>query len=461
MLNLSIDEIVKITGARVALDKGLPANLVVTGYSFDTRRLEEGDLFFALEGERRDGHTFVGEARTRGAVAAVVSHPVEGAGEDFVQIVVESPLAALQSIASHERGRLDIPVVTISGSNGKTTTKDMLAMLLASKMRVHKSPGNFNNHIGVPLSLLGLDDADQVLVIEIGSNHRGEIRNLCEIARPTVGLVTNVGRAHIGYFGSVDEIAREKTDILRCLEPGGTGIVNADDPLLLSAIAGIDVDLLTFGVKEAADFRATDIRQIDGRGAEFSVNGVAMRLRSPGLHNIYNATAAIAAAGLFDISPDDAGRILTDFEPLRMKVMKAADLTIIDDSYNANPDSVKAALDVFSSMGKTRKVFVMGEMLELGDSADRLHREVGTWVTSSGVDVLIGIGGLTRATVDEARASGMSPESALFFEDKTDAMQQMSHLIAPHDVVLVKGSRMAGLEEICDLLKQQAVEGRA
>jgi len=300
-----------------------------------------------------------------------------------------------------------------------------------------------------------------VLVIEIGSNHRGEIRRLCEIARPTVGLITNVGKAHIGYFGCVEEIAREKTDILRCLEPGGTGIVNADDPVLLSAIAGSDIDLLTFGIREAADFHATDIRQVDGSGVEFSVSGVAMRLKTPGLHNVYNATAAIAAAGLFGISPDDAGRILADFEPQRMKVVKAADLTIIDDSYNANPDSVKAALDVFSAMGEARKVFVMGEMLELGDSADRLHREVGAWVTSSGVDVLIGIGGLTRVTVDEARASGMSRDAAVFFEDKTEAMQQMSHLIEPHDAVLVKGSRMAGLEEICDLLKRQAVEGRA
>jgi UDP-N-acetylmuramoyl-tripeptide--D-alanyl-D-alanine ligase len=461
MPKLSIDEIQKVTGARVIPGGALPADLMVTGYSFDTRRLKPGEIFFALESEMRDGHTFVNEARTRGAVAAVVSRPVEGTGEDFIQIVVESPLGALQALASYVRSRLDLPVVTISGSNGKTTTKDMLAMLLASRMRVHKSPGNFNNHIGVPLSLLGLDETDQVLVIEIGSNHRGEIRRLCEIARPTVGLITNVGRAHIGYFGCVEEIAREKTDILRCLEPGGTGIVNADDPLLLSAIAGSDIDLVTFGIKEAADFRATGIRQVDGRGVEFSVNEVAMRLKTPGTHNVYNATAAIAAAGLFGISPDDACRILADFEPLRMKVVKAADLTIIDDSYNANPDSVKAALDVFSAMGEARKVFVMGEMLELGEDADRLHREVGAWVTSSGVDVLIGIGGLTRVTVDEARASGMSPDAAVFFGDKTEAMQQMSQLVEPRDAVLVKGSRMAGLEEICDLLKRQAVEGRA
>jgi UDP-N-acetylmuramoyl-tripeptide--D-alanyl-D-alanine ligase len=456
----SINEIREITGSEVAAGKAVPADVFVSGYSFDTRRLESGDLFFALEGERRDGHTFVKEAFARGAVAAVVSHRVEGVGEDFIQLLVGSPLGALQSIASYERRHLDIPVVAISGSNGKTTTKDMLAMVLGGKMRVHKSPGNFNNHIGVPLSLLGVDEADQVLVIEMGSNHRGEIRKLCQIALPTVGLITNVGRAHIGHFGSVEEIAREKTDILRCLERGGVGVVNADDPILLSALAGADVDLVTFGVGEAADFRATGIREVDGRGTSFSVNGVGVELRTPGIHNVYNAIAAIAAAGLFGISPIEAGRILADFKPLRMKVTRVNDLTIIDDSYNANPDSVKAALEVISSIGGARRVFVMGEMLELGDSADRLHAEVGSWVASSGVDVLIGIGGLTRSTVEGARASGMKAETAVFCAGKAEAIRKVRQLIEPHDVILVKGSRLAGLEGICEVLRQHAVKGR-
>jgi UDP-N-acetylmuramoyl-tripeptide--D-alanyl-D-alanine ligase len=461
MRRLSLRDIGEISGSEVAAGRSLPANVFVSGYSFDTRRLKRGDLFFALKGEERDGHTFVKEAFERGAVAAVVERRIEGVGEEFVQIIVTSPLETLQRIASHERHSIDIPVIAISGSNGKTTTKDMLAIVLAAKMRVHKSPGNFNNHIGVPLSLLGLDEDDEVLVIEMGSNHRGEIKNLCKIALPTIGLITNVGRAHIGHFGTIEEIAREKTDILRSLTGDGTGVVNADDPVLLSALAGVDADLVTFGVTEAADFRATDIRGSEGGGVAFSVGGARVELKCPGLHNVYNAVAAVAAASLFGVSPAEAGRILADYEPLRMKVTEAGGLTIIDDSYNANPDSVKAALDVVSSMGGRRRVFVMGEMHELGRSAETLHADVGRAVASSGIDILIGIGRLTGSAVDAARASGMSPEAAVYFARKQEAIEQMPAMIKPHDIVLVKGSRMTGLEEISEALRQLAVKGRA
>jgi UDP-N-acetylmuramoyl-tripeptide--D-alanyl-D-alanine ligase len=461
MRKLSLGEIGRICGSEVATGGSLPADALVSGYSFDTRRLEPGDLFFALKGDERDGHTFVKEAFARGAVGAVVSHRVKGVGEKFAQLVVDSPLEALQRIASHERGHIDIPVVAISGSNGKTTTKDMLAMLLARKMRVHKSPGNFNNHIGVPLSILGLDEADQVLVIEMGSNHRGEIRRLCEIALPTVGLITNVGRAHIGHFGSIEEIAAEKTDVLRSLAPGGRGVVNADDPALLSALAGLDLDLVTFGLGESADVRATGVRQTDGGGIAFSVDGAEVRLRCAGVHNVYNATAAIAAAGLFGVTPADAGLTLAGYEPLRMKTTKTAGLTIIDDSYNANPDSVRAALEVLSSTEGLRRVFVMGEMLELGGDAERLHAEVGRLVASSGIDVLVGIGGMTRSAVEAAVASGLGREAAVFFADREKAMGRIPEIIRPHDAVLVKGSRMTGLEAISEALKKRAVKGRA
>jgi UDP-N-acetylmuramoyl-tripeptide--D-alanyl-D-alanine ligase len=459
MPKLSINEIVKVIGGRISPDGAVSGTLSATGYAFDTRELAAGDLFFALKGERRDGHTFIADAHARGAVGAVVRRKVGGVPEGFVQIVVPSPLDALQRIAGYVRDAFDIPVVAISGSNGKTTTKDMLTWILTGSMRVRKSPGNFNNHIGVPVSILTLEETDEALIVEIGSNHRGEIRRLCDIARPTMGIVTNVGTAHIGHFGSVEAIALEKTDILRSLGPDGQGVINADDPVLLSASRDVEANLIGFGVKGPAEFRATEIRQAGGY-VSFTVNDVPVRIAAPGVHNVYNATAAVAGAALLGIPAAEAARRLVSFEPMRMKITAHEGLTLIDDSYNANPDSVRAALAVACALDNPRKVFVMGEMLELGDDAERLHRQIGSSVASSDIDVFVGIGGLTRAAVDEARASGMPPERALYFDDKAKAKEHLGRTLQSHDLVLVKGSRMTGLDEISDFLRREAVEGR-
>jgi UDP-N-acetylmuramoyl-tripeptide--D-alanyl-D-alanine ligase len=460
MPRLSLREILDATGGGIVSGSANVVEVSATGYAFDTRHLEPGDLFFALKGERRDGHEFVKDASARGAVAAVVATRVTGVPDGFVQIVVPSPLEALQALAAYVRSGLEIPVVAISGSNGKTTTKDMLSAILARRMRVHKSPGNFNNQIGAPLSVLGLQEDHEVLVIELGSNHRGEIKGLCEITRPGIGLITNVGKAHIGCFGSVAEIAREKTDIVRCLEPGGKGVVNADDIEVLSALEGVKVDLVRFGIRETVEFQATDIEPIAGGGISFRVGAVPVSLKGPGIHNVYNAIAAIAASSQFDVSPAEAAEALASLEPVRMKISTHAGLTVIDDSYNANPDSVRAALGVVARYRDSRKVFVLGEMLELGEEAEVLHRQVGSEAASSGIDILIGVGDGAQAAVAEARASGMQEDSAVFFEDKLQAREYLRKVLRSGDVVLVKGSRMVGLEEISDFLRHQFVEGR-
>lgn len=459
MPKLSIDEIVRVVGGRISPGAVPSERLSATGYTFDTRNLAAGDLFFALKGERRDGHAFIADAHARGAVGAIVQRRVGGVPEGFVQIIVPSPLDALQRIAGYVRNDFDIPVVAIGGSNGKTTTKDMLAWILTGSIRVRKSPGNFNNHIGVPFSILALEETDEALIVEVGSNHQGEIRKLCDIARPTIGIVTNVGTAHIGHFGSVEAIASEKTDILRSLGPAGQGVINADDPVLLSALEDVEANLIRFGVAGSAEFRATEIRQAGG-GVSFTVNDVPMRIAALGVHNVYNATAAVAAASLLGVQAAEAAGRLASFEPIRMKLTTHEGLTLIDDSYNANPDSVRAALAVVCALDNPRKVFVMGEMLELGDDAERLHRQIGSSVASSDIDVFVGIGALTRAAVDEARASGMPPERALYFEDKAKAKEHLGRTLKSHDLVLVKGSRMTGLDEISDFLRREAVEGR-
>jgi UDP-N-acetylmuramoyl-tripeptide--D-alanyl-D-alanine ligase len=445
-------------GGRFASGHPPPEGLLAKGYSFDTRGLKPGEIFFALDGERRNGHQFLSDAWAKGAAGAVVAQPAGNAPQDFVQIVVSSPLDALQALASHVREDLKIPVVAISGSNGKTTTKEMLAHILSGRMHVHKSPGNFNNHIGVPLTILGLDETAQVLVMELGSNHRGEIEKLSRISRPHIGVITNVGRAHIGLFGSVEEIAREKTDLLRCLEPEGKGVVNADDRILLSAIAHINVDLVRFGVSEDAEFRATEIRQLDGGGCAFRLGRRVVTLKTGGSHNVYNALAAVSTASLLGVTVRDAARALETFEPVRTKVTSCCGVTLIDDSYNANPDSVRAALELLTGTTARRRVLIMGEMLELGEESRKLHREIGELVAASDIHLFVGIGGDTEEAVTRAKAGGMGSGTALFFETKAEAKRRISDLVRRDDVVLVKGSRMTGLEEICDFLREMVKE---
>jgi UDP-N-acetylmuramoyl-tripeptide--D-alanyl-D-alanine ligase len=461
MPKISLRDIVEATGGSVRGAQNGAGSVAATGYSFDTRTLRAGDLFFALHGGERNGHSFLEHAASKGAVGAVVEEPVSGLPERFPQIVVPSALDALQKLAGWVRDSLDLPIIAISGSNGKTTTKEMLAGILSSKFRVHKSPGNFNNHIGVPMSILGLDPADEVLVMELGSNHRGEIRKLCAVARPTIGVITNVGRAHIGYFGSIEEIAREKTDILRALETGGGGAVNGDDAALMAALDDVDVNLMRFGTGEGVEFQATGIERIAGSGSAFMVSGTRVKLAAPGIHNVYNALAAIAASSLLGISVGGAAGSLERFRSVRMRTFVRGGITVIDDAYNSNPDSVRAALDSLSNMPAERRVFVMGEMLELGSETTDLHREVGRMVAASGIDVLIGIAGHTHDAVGVAREHGMGQDEAFYVKDNQEAKRLLGGMLRAGDVVLVKGSRMTGLDDVCRYLERGIAGGRA
>jgi len=460
MPRLNLQHIADVVGGSIHGSIGDPTSVFAGGYAFDSRRIEPGDLFFALHGEDRDGHAFVKDAHAGGAVGAVVERRVGDVPDGFVQIAVPRTLDALQSLAKDVRSRLEIPVVAISGSNGKTTTKEMLAAILSTKMRIHKSPGNFNNHIGVPVAILGLREDSEVLVIELGSNHRGEIAKLSDIAVPTVGVITNVGRAHIGHFGSPAEIAREKTDLIRHLADRGRAVVNGDDRDLLAALGDVGVDVKRFGMSEGLDYRATDIAA-DSPGAVFRVGGAEVRLGAPGIHNVYNALAALATAALLEVSPVDAARALEGFQPVRMKTFSSSGMTVIDDSYNANPDSIRAALAMLADHPAERKVFVMGQMFELGEASARFHHEVGEVVASAGIEVMGGIGGLTREATVGALATGMPADRVFFFENKAEAKASLKKILAPGDVILIKGSHAAALEEICAFLGEETVGGRA
>jgi UDP-N-acetylmuramoyl-tripeptide--D-alanyl-D-alanine ligase len=456
MLKLSIAEIARALEGEVHPSAEEAGAAVPTGHSIDTRTLEAGDLFYALEGERSDGHRFVADAMSAGARGAVVARPIEGLDETFPQIVVDSPLAALQKLAVHVRGLVDIPVIAVTGSNGKTTTKEMIAAILAGRLKVHKNPGNYNNQIGVPLTILGLDESAEALITELGSNHAGEIRELAGWARPDVGVVTNVGRAHIGLFGSLENVVKEKTDLLRVLPPSGRGVVNADSPAVLQKAGEIDIDIVTFGIENDCDFRAEGVEFTDGPGTEFEVADTRVTLGVPGVHNVYNALAAIATASLFDVSPAECAKALETFEPVRVDIRREGGITLIDDTYNANPDSVRAVLGVLRSVPAGRRVFIMGEMLELGDFATELHREVGTEVAGSGVDFFFGVGGAVWEAVDAARQAGMTEDRAGFFADKETACAFLSHFIKSGDGILVKGSRATGMDQVSRYIQREA-----
>jgi UDP-N-acetylmuramoyl-tripeptide--D-alanyl-D-alanine ligase len=458
MPRLKLSEIAGVLDAEAP--RASVGDLTAAGYAIDTRLLRTGDLFFALKGEARDGHEFVADACEKGAVGAVVERAFEGLPPSFPQMIVRSPLEALQRLAGHVRLSTDIPVIAVTGSNGKTTTKEMIAFLLAARMRVRKSPGNFNNHIGLPLAILGLDESDRALVVEIGSSHRGEIASLARIARPQIGVITNVGRAHIGLFGSLEAVAAEKTDLARCLEPGGEAVVNADDDILMAAVKTGVAETRTFGIHGEADFRATGVRVSEGMGSTFTLRGVAVTLRAPGLHNVYNALAAIATAGAFGLSVRDAAEAIRLYEPMRMKTHVLGGMTLVDDTYNSNPDSAAAALDVLAGMRGARRVFIMGDMLELGEYAQGLHREMGTRVARSGIELFVGIGSLTRWAAEEARSAGMRDEAVFHFETKAEARAALLGIVKADDAVLVKASRAAGLDEIADFLKSSPIAGR-
>ncbi len=460
MLNLRLKDIVEILGGKTE-SKGEALERVVTGYTFDSRKTLPGNLFFALKGEKRNGHQFVGDARSKGAIGAVVEHEIEGLPEDFVQVVVTSSLASMQSLAAYVRDAMTFRVVAVTGSNGKTTTKEMLAVILSQTFRVSKSPGNFNNHIGVPISILSMESDDEILVLEIASNHRGEIAHLARIAKPDVAIVTNVGRAHIGNFGSLEAVAAEKSDLLRSLETDGVGVVNADDAVLMGSIADVKATMVKFGLHNPVDFQARDI-SVDNAGiTRFEISGTRFELTCSGLHNIYNSLAAVAASSVFGIKLEETAKALRHFEPIRMKKMLAGEWTIIDDSYNSNPDSVRAALESLSAAQAARKVFIMGEMLELGETAEALHAEIGKLIPDMGFSVLIGIGRLTHFACEQARDAGLAPSDIHFFETKEEAKLHLFEILEPGDLVLIKGSRLAGLEEITNLIKMVGVEEKS
>jgi UDP-N-acetylmuramoyl-tripeptide--D-alanyl-D-alanine ligase len=425
-----------------------------TGVSTDSRRVEDGDLYVALVGDRFDGHDFVLDARARGARAAVVSRAP--AGDTDVRLYpVHDTLVALGQLAAHRRARLAAPVVAITGSSGKTTTKDLTAAVLGAAKRVHATRGNLNNRVGVPLTLLSVPDDAEVVVLELGSNEPGEIRLLAQVARPDVGVITTVGESHLEKLGSLDGVLEEKLDLLRGVAQGGCCVVGDEPAQLAQHARAICPALRVAGWSERAD---DDLRpseaEVDVFGRwEFRWRGEAVTVPMIGRHAVADAMIALAIADLLSVPAEAAVRGLASAEtnPLRGEIRLVGSLTLIVDCYNANPQSVKAALDVLEGQGAAaRRVAVLGTMLELGDESVRLHRRVLEDAFRRDIDLLV----VTGAFAQAANGLGIADEDKVITAPEwKEAYPLLRERLEGDEIVLLKASRGVALEGILPLLE--------
>src|SRR6267154_1210725 len=397
-MKLPLWRIAEFVGSKGECDQ----EAVAMGYSIDSRTLNPGDLFIAISGEHFDGHNYVQAALEKGAVGAIVEAGKQIAGDPLRLLKVDDTLKALQLLGAAARRLWGKPLLAVTGSAGKTTTKEILAHILATRFRVMKSSGNLNNHIGLPLQLLKLEAEHDLGVVEMGMNHAGEIRALGALAHHDLAVVTTVAPVHLEFFGSLAEIARAKYEIIETLPSGGVAVLNADDEYVSQFGRDFKGKVVTFGIKRTADVTAQNIviKGAEGSSFDLVVGGVVEHVTFPlvGEHNIYNSLAASAAAMERGISPSQAAAALSSIAPpdKRGQVLHLHGATIINDCYNSNPRALEAMIDTLASMKGERRILVVGEMLELGPTAEALHRECGKHAAEKKIDLVIGVRGMAR-----------------------------------------------------------------
>ncbi len=449
MIPLTLDEIVAVVGGRSA--KSI-VPVTVSGVSIDSRTCESGDVFFAIRGDRFDGHDFVEAARDRGAVGAIVG--ASGNGSEWPVATVGDTVAALGKLACFHRHQRTMHVIAVTGSNGKTTTKSMIHHVLSSSLTGQASEKSFNNAIGVPLTLLSSNKSDEYLVVEIGTNAPGEIAHLGEMVAPTIGVITSIGAAHLERLGDIDGVIREKGSLIDHIRPGGCAVVPADcDALVQRARSRADITVVTFGTDACADVNVSDVRStLDSVQCRINAKHEIM-LRTPGSHNAMNAAATFATCRRLNLEADHVVRTLESFESpdLRLNIVRRPGITIIDDTYNANPSSTAAAIDVLNSVSNTRCVCVIGDMLELGEGARAHHEDIGRRIAETGIACVVGVGRYADAVVRGATRTSNKLETAIF-RDTESACRDLAKCLQEHDTVLIKGSRRLGLDKLTEAL---------
>lgn len=462
LLPLTAAHVGAATGGRIIRGN---ADAPIGSISIDSRALQPGDFFVAIRGERFDGHAFVGDAVAKGASGVMVQDAAAvPANPPGVVIAVDDTTAGLQQVARDVRRRSGARVAAVTGSAGKTTTKEIAAEFLAARYRVFRNKGNLNNHIGLPLSLLELRARPDVAVVELGMNHAGEIRTLIGIAEPEVRVWTNVGDAHMGFFGSADAIADAKAEIAESARPTDVLVANANDARVMARTRDFAGRVVTFGVEAAADVRATGVEQkgLDGTAATVVTRQGEIRLETPllGTGNLLNVLAATAVALEFDVPLDAIAERAARLGAARRRgelLRLPGGVTLIDDSYNSSPSALRRALDVVASAtGSARKVAVLGEMLELGSHSAALHRECGAAAAAAGLDLLIAVGGEPASELaDAAVAAGMPARCVKHVPTSADAASLALERVRPGDLVLVKGSRGIGTDAVVERLKEE------
>ena len=452
-MKLSLSRIAEFLSASGEFDHKAPA----VGYSIDSRTIQPDELFFAVKGERMDGHDFVEQALSKNAVAAVVrKDQLARYAVKTRLIAVEDTLTALQTLGSAVRRLWGKPLVGVTGSTGKTTTKEAIAHVLQSRFRVLKSEGNFNNHFGLPLMLLKLEAEHDIAVIEMGMSHAGEIAALARIAQPDIGVVTNVAPVHLEFFNSVADIARAKYELIESLHPGGTAILNADDEYVSQFGRDFHGRVVLYGIKPTADVRAENIQAKGAAGSTFDVvvGGYpeAATLPLVGSHNVYNALAAVAVALERGLTPSEAVHALASLAPAdkRGQVVQVGNITVLNDCYNSNPKALDVMVDALAAMPAGRRIVVAGEMLELGPAGEEMHRQSGRHMAEQKIDVLLGVRGLAQSMVEAARIAGIHAEFLLTPEE---AGKWLARETRDGDVVLLKASRGVKLEKALEKWK--------
>jgi UDP-N-acetylmuramoyl-tripeptide--D-alanyl-D-alanine ligase len=429
--------------------------VTVHGYSIDSRTVETGQLFFAVKGERLNGHDYVEQALAQGASAAVVARDQLGRYPVKERLlVVEDTLVALQNLATAVRRLWGKPLIAVTGSAGKTTTKEAIAHVLATRFRVLKSEGNFNNHFGLPLMLLKVEPEHDLAVIEIGMSHAGEIRALAKIAQPEVGVVTNVAAVHLEFFDSLADIARAKYELIESLPANGTAIVNADDEYVSRFGRGFKGKVVSYGTHEMANVRAENMEAKGIEGIEFDVVIGTERQHATlplvGQHNVLNALAAVSVGVERGMKLVEAVGALATMAPAekRGRVLQVGNITVINDCYNSNPKALKAMVDALAGMPAKRRVVLAGEMLELGPAGEEMHREAGQHIAENNVDVLLGVRGLAQTMVEAATHRGIRAE---FVASSDEAGEWLAREVRDGDVILLKASRGVKLEKALDV----------
>ena len=463
MASLTLMEIAQLTRGKI-----LSGNhgRIFSGFEFDSREIKNGDLFFALVAQR-DGHDFLLDAYRRGAKGAIISRDVTPPHSDFGLVKVSNTLQALQDLAREIRKEKELKIVGITGSLGKTTTKEYTAALLSSQFSVLKSKKSFNNQIGLPYTLLHLEENHQIAVLEMGMNHRGEIRELTTIAPPDVAVITGINPVHTQFFADLEEIAAAKREILEGASPGATAVLAGDDRFCLRFAQNWSGPVILFGQSPECSVRISNLKLEGWGGYSFDLiyHREKIHLRLPVVYQsyVYNFAASAATASVFSLSLEKIQKTASTLKPLpnRGEVIDLGDgIHVINDVYNSSPPALEAALDNLSPLPARRKIAVLGDMLELGVEAEKKHFQVGQKLAHLGWDLLLTVGPLSYNFARGAFASGFHPHQVISVDKAKEAAEKIPSLIQPHDLILVKGSRRIKMEKIIERLKQDFQGGK-